>query len=166
MPGAAGTEYLYVLLRRAARELERLEQAGLARTRAKLRPSHVPVLTALLEASPLTPGELAARCELEPSTMTGLLRALEKEGLIEREKVARDQRTRAISLTPRGRAASRVAVRTRAWAQQEVLRALPREDAERLAPLIAQIAAISAQARSSAETSRPKNPRRARLVRR
>ena len=101
-------EYLSALLRRAARELERLEHAGLSRTQARLRPAYVPVLAALLDASPLTPSELCARCEAEPSTMTGILRTLETRGFVNREKVVRDQRTQAITLTARGRAAARV----------------------------------------------------------
>lgn len=138
-----GGEYLVALLRRATRELEGLEQIGLGRSRARLRPAHVPILSALLEASPLTPGELSARCEIAPTTMTGLLRALEEEGLIARERLVQDERTQAISLTARGRAASRVAARTRAWAQERVLGALPPESARTIVHLLASLAAAA-----------------------
>jgi DNA-binding MarR family transcriptional regulator len=151
------SEYLYILLRRTLREIERLEGLGLSRARARLRPTHVAVLAALLEASPLTPGELAARCEIEPSTMTGLLRALATEGLIEREKVVLDQRTEAVSLTPRGRAASRVAVRTRTVAQQAVLRGLPRDLAGQLQTILGRLAvAAQGAADASAQKQRAK----------
>ena len=141
-------EDLYVLLRRAATELERLEAARLGRTRARLRPAHVAVLGALLDASPLTAGELCARGEVEPSTMTGLLRELESRGLIERERRVKDERTRAIRLTPRGHGAARVAVRTRASAQALVLRALGREQSGQLSLLLGQLAAALRLARS------------------
>lgn len=158
-----GTEYLYPLLRRAARELERLELEGLSRTRARLRPAHVPVLAALLDASPLTPSELTARCETEPSTLTGLLTHLEAEGLITREKVVLDQRSQTIHLTARGRAAARVAVRTRAWAQNATLAALGRESADELVTVLGQLAAHAQAIRESGErpSARPR-PRRVR----
>jgi DNA-binding MarR family transcriptional regulator len=134
-----GSEYLHVLLRRSLRDLERLESARLSRARARLRPAHIGVLAALLDASPLTATELAARCELEPSTMTGLLRSLQEQGLIERQKVVLDQRRQAVSLTPRGRAASRVAVRTRSAVQRVVLRALPRDLARELTTVLGRL---------------------------
>lgn len=147
----AGDETIYVLLRRAARELERLEAAALLRTSARLRPAYVPVLAALLEASPLTPGELCARCEAEPSTMTGLLRTLAARGLVTREKVVLDQRSVATALTVRGRAAARMAVGARDRAQAAVLRALPKEQAASLAPLLAGLGAVAQTLAAKAE---------------
>ena len=155
-------EYLYVLLRRAARELERLEALRLSRTRAKLRPAYVPALAALLEASPLTVGDLVARCEVEPSTMTGVLRALEEQGLVTREKVVLDQRSRVLALTARGRVAARVAVDARTWAQTAVLAALGRDSGEQLGQALAELAAAADVARVKAEErAKTKPPRRA-----
>ena len=158
-PGTEDTEYLYVLLRRSTRELERLEGVGLSRARVQLRPAHVSVLAALLEASPLTPGEIAARCELEPSTLTGLLRALEKQALIERQKVVLDQRSQVVSLTSRGRAASRVAIRIRAEAQADVLHALPRELTGHIGSWLAKLA-VAAQKAADAGSRRKGRRRR------
>lgn len=132
-------EFLYVLLRRAAREIERLEAVELSRTRARLRPAQVPVLAALLDASPLTPSELCARCEIEPSTLSGILQTLEKNGLIERERVIRDLRSCALRLTPAGRAAARVALKKRLAAQRAILRSLPREFAVSLPRVLSQL---------------------------
>jgi DNA-binding MarR family transcriptional regulator len=148
-------EHLYVLLRRAARELERLEAVALSRTRARLRPAQVPVLATLLVASPLTAGEICARCEIEPSTLTGILQTLERNGLVVREKVVRDQRAYAIQLTPRGRAAARVAQRKREEAQRTVLRSLSREAALDLPRLLVQLsdAAQSATAAAAPEAT-------------
>ncbi len=140
-----------MLLRQALRELERLEGVGLSRARARLRPGHVAVLAALLDASPLTPGELGVRCEIEPSTMTGLLRTIEQQGLISREKVVLDQRTQHLTLTPRGRAAARVAMRTRHSAQQAVLRGLPRDLSRQLQTILARVAAAATAAADNAE---------------
>jgi DNA-binding MarR family transcriptional regulator len=140
---SAPGEELAVLLRRAAADLDRVEAARLSRTRAGLRPAHVAVLQALLRASPLTPGELCARCETEPSTMTGLLRALETRGLLERRRLVRDERSVALDLTPRGRAAARVAQRARVQAQAAVLRALPRGAGAQLLDLLEQLAAAA-----------------------
>jgi len=143
----SGAGDLHGLLRRAAAELERLEAVRLSRARARLRPAHVAVLGALLDTSPLTPGELCARCEAEPSTMTGLLRALEVQGLLERRRLLRDERTSAVELTPRGRAAARVAMRARAAAQGAALRPLPRGAGTKLAGLLAQFSAAARLAR-------------------
>lgn len=151
-PPQAG-EYLVALLRRATRDLEALERIGLERSRARLRPAHVPLLSALLEASPLTPGEIAARCEVPPTTLTGLLRTLEAEGLIVRERLVQDERTQAVSLTPRGRSASRVAARTRAWAQDQVLGMLPPESAETILALLAGLAAAAETAAADAQAA-------------
>ncbi len=123
----AGRESLQVLLRRAMRELDRLEAQLLERTGSRLRPGSVPLLAALLEEAPLSATELCERCDVEPSTMTGLLRTLESHSLIERTKVVLDQRRQAITLTPRGRAAARIAVRARARAEETVRGALDRE---------------------------------------
>lgn len=153
------SEHLYVLLKRAARALERLEEFGLADTRASLRPPHVPILAALLEAKQLTPGEITARCHIEPSTLTGLLRTLEKEGLLAREYLVRDERTYSVVLTARGRAASRVAVRTRIWAQSLVLDELGPDASEHLALLLRQIA-VAAEHAIQSDVPQPARKRR------
>jgi DNA-binding MarR family transcriptional regulator len=115
----------------------------------------VPILAALLEASPLTASELCARCDAEPSTMTGVLRTLESRGLVTREKVVEDQRRQAVSLTPRGRAAARGAAKARARAESKVLATLSRADAanaQRLLTALADAAqALSAEGDSHSE---------------
>lgn len=158
----AGKEPLHGLLRLAARELARLEDAALSRSGARLRPAQVPVLAALLEASPLTASELCARCEAEPSTMTGLVRTLARLGLVTRDKVVLDQRSYAIALTPRGRAAARVAVRARERAEALVLRALTRGVGEQLHASLAELvgAAQTLAAEAEAQGRPARAPRR------
>jgi DNA-binding MarR family transcriptional regulator len=147
-------EPLTELLRRAVRELGRLESAGLSRTRARLRPGQVPILTALLEASPLTASELCARCDAEPSTMTGVLRTLEAGGLVTREKVVQDQRRQAVSLTARGRVAARAAAKARARAESKVLASLSRADAATAQRLLTMLADGAQALAADADDSR------------
>jgi len=129
-------EFLSQQLRRIARDLDALDTAEMSRGRARVRPSQVPVLVALLEASPLSVGELCARCEVEPSTMTGVLRTLVTSGLVARERMVKDQRSHALTLTPRGRAAARVSLDKRLAAQRALLRTLPREKVAELQALL------------------------------
>ncbi len=147
-------EPLTDLLRRAVRELARLEAAGLSRTRARLRPGQVPILAALLEASPLTASELCARCDAEPSTMTGVLRTLEQRGLVTRERVVQDQRRQAVSLTPRGRAAARIAAKARTRAESRVLARLSRADAATAQRLLAALADAAQALAAEADDTR------------
>ena len=54
------------------------------------------------EGGHLTPGELAQQVGVTPATITGLLRGLERDGLVEREADAADRRVSTIRPTPRG----------------------------------------------------------------
>jgi DNA-binding MarR family transcriptional regulator len=148
---------LHVLLRRAVREFEKLEARMLERSGARLRPGAVPLLAALLDASPLTATELCGQCEVEPSTMTGLLRTLESNDLITRSKVVLDQRRQAISLTPRGRAAARVALRARTRAEEAVLAGLPRATSDALKAGI--LEAVVEAARATGPSTEPRRRR-------
>ena len=51
-----------------------------------------------------TPGDLAHEVDVTPATITGLLRGLERDGLVERGPHAEDRRVVSIRLTPAGRA--------------------------------------------------------------
>ena len=62
------------------------------------------VLIQLLDAAEgLTPAQLADRCGATPANVTGLLRSLQREGLIRRERIAGDRRSQRIRLTLPGR---------------------------------------------------------------
>jgi DNA-binding MarR family transcriptional regulator len=59
------------------------------------------VLVQLLDAPEgLTPAQLADRSGATPANMTGLLRSLQRVGLIRRERIAGDRRSQRIRLTP------------------------------------------------------------------
>lgn len=61
------------------------------------------VMLALWEQSPLKVSELASRLSLESATLSPLLKRLESAGMLTRGRDPNDERSLAISLTPRGR---------------------------------------------------------------
>jgi DNA-binding MarR family transcriptional regulator len=62
------------------------------------------VLSQLLEAEHgLTPAQLAERAGTTPPSMTGVLRSLEREGLVRRRAMSDDRRSQRVLLTPAGR---------------------------------------------------------------
>lgn len=62
------------------------------------------VMLALWERSPRTLQDLAADLALDPATASPLVKRLEKEGLIARERSSEDERRLDITLTPAGAA--------------------------------------------------------------
>lgn len=61
------------------------------------------VMLALWERSPRPLNDLAAELALDPATASPLVKRLEKEGLIARERSSEDERRLDIRLTPSGR---------------------------------------------------------------
>ena len=62
------------------------------------------VLAQLLAAEQgLTPAQLAERAGTTPPSMTGVLRSLEREGLVRRRAMSDDRRSQRVLLTPAGR---------------------------------------------------------------
>lgn len=61
------------------------------------------VMLALWEETPVSVVRLSQRLSLEPATLSPLLKRLEARGLVTRERRPDDERSLAISLTPRGR---------------------------------------------------------------
>ena len=97
------TDCPYYLISRATlaitAELRRgLAEAGVGQVRA----SYLGVLMALWRQDDLQVGELGRRAGLEPSTMTGLLDRMGRDGLLERRADPRDRRALRVGLTPRG----------------------------------------------------------------
>jgi DNA-binding MarR family transcriptional regulator len=60
------------------------------------------VMLALWEQAPLKVGELARRLSLEPATLSPLLKRLEANGMVTRDRDPLDERAVAVSLTPKG----------------------------------------------------------------
>ena len=61
------------------------------------------VMLALWGEEPLSVTELSRRLELDPATLSRLLRRLEAAGLVRRDRNPADERSLAVALTPRGR---------------------------------------------------------------
>lgn len=87
---------LRVALARLARQLR--QQAG-----PHLSPTLQSVLATIALHGPLPLGELAAREQVAPPTITKLLARLDEQGLIERQRGADDKRVTLVSLTADGR---------------------------------------------------------------
>ncbi|WP_436701641.1 MarR family winged helix-turn-helix transcriptional regulator [Nocardioides sp. BYT-33-1] len=62
------------------------------------------VMLALWEEEPLRVSELSRLLELDPGTLSPLLKRLEAAGLLRRERDPRDERALAVVLTEKGRA--------------------------------------------------------------
>jgi DNA-binding MarR family transcriptional regulator len=69
-----------------------------------VRPAYLGVLMCLWREDGLKVVELGRRAGLEPSTMTGLLDRMERDGLVARTADPHDRRALRILLTERGRA--------------------------------------------------------------
>ena len=90
----------------------------------EVRPSYGSLLIPLFEQDGLRMGQLADRARLSKQTMTTMVRLLERDGLVVRERDPADARAYRVSLTPRARGFRPVS--------QEVLRELHDEVGERL----------------------------------
>jgi MarR family transcriptional regulator, organic hydroperoxide resistance regulator len=62
------------------------------------------ILAQLWQQDDLTPSELAARLLVQPATMTNALQAMERSGLVTRQRSSHDQRIVQVRLTDAGRA--------------------------------------------------------------
>ncbi len=62
------------------------------------------VMLAMWEHEPLSVRALGRLLQLDPATLSPLLKRLERQGLLTRERSASDERVLAVALTPGGRA--------------------------------------------------------------
>jgi DNA-binding MarR family transcriptional regulator len=77
----------------------------------EVRPAYGAILIPLFEEDGLPIGELAKRARLSKQTMTTLLKLMEANGLVERQRDRQDARASRIYLTAFGRQFKSVAVR-------------------------------------------------------
>jgi DNA-binding MarR family transcriptional regulator len=61
------------------------------------------VMLALWQSAPLSVKELSRRLQLDPGTLSPLLKRLESQGLLQRERDSTDERLLAVTLTPEGK---------------------------------------------------------------
>jgi DNA-binding MarR family transcriptional regulator len=102
----------------------------------------VPKALLLLEISPEggeNPKTLAAKLDLESSSMTGLLDRLEKKGFIERRPDPNDRRSILIFLTPQGITARENIKSLVEQLDRKVQEALPAEDVKAFRRIISVI---------------------------
>ncbi len=71
----------------------------------EVKPAYLGVLMILWEQDGLQASKLGKKAGLEPSSMTGMIDRMERDGLIERQSDPNDRRALKIFLTEKGRAA-------------------------------------------------------------
>lgn len=121
---------LRLAVTRLARQMRQQTDTGLS-------PTLLAALATIESAGPLTLGDLAAREQVAPPTITRAVTGLEAEGLVVRRIDQDDRRVARVEVTPAGRKLlERARTRKNAWLARR-LRALPSEDAERLADAVA-----------------------------
>jgi len=104
-------------------------------------------------------GHLARLLHIHPSTLTGVIQRLEKQGVLRKRLDPRDGRRVLLSLTDRGHALGAVTVGT---VEHSIERALERIPEERLAAAREVLKAITASLdQGEAPPSRPRSPRSA-----
>jgi DNA-binding MarR family transcriptional regulator len=104
---------------------ERLSSVGLTCTQFS-------VLSYIKLKPDFTVGELAAALVMDPTTVTRVLRPLERDGYLELRESPSDRRQRVVTLTKKGRATFSRAVPVWRQVVSEVAGLLGREEASRL----------------------------------
>jgi DNA-binding MarR family transcriptional regulator len=69
---------------------------------AGLTPERLSVLSVVVFSGPISLGDLAVAEQVKPPTMTRLVAALERAGLLRRETASHDGRVAVVSATPKG----------------------------------------------------------------
>lgn len=108
------------------------------------------VMLALWEEEPLSVTELSRRLELDPGTLSRLLKRLETAGLVRRDRNPADERSLALALTPRGRK-----LRTRALDVPAAVLARLDMDVDELMQLRDRLTDVIGAAKAATETPAP-----------
>jgi DNA-binding MarR family transcriptional regulator len=93
----------FLLAKASQRWNELLYEHFIARGYAEVRPSYGSLLLPLFEEDGLRMGQLAERARLSKQTMTTMVRLLERDGLVTRERDAADGRAFRIHLSGRAK---------------------------------------------------------------
>jgi DNA-binding MarR family transcriptional regulator len=132
MPGRhrhATRENLGYLLAKASQRWNELLYAEFVREGyPEVRPAYGSILLPLFEEDGLRLGELASRARVAKQTMTTLVRLMERNGLVRRERDPVDRRVVHVYLTRRARAFQRVAERVLARLDERVTGRLSASD--------------------------------------
>lgn len=93
----------FLLAKASQRWNELLYERFVARGFPEVRPAYGSILVPLFEEDELRIGELARRARLAKQTLTTMVRLLERDGLVQRQRDPADGRAFLVSLTPRAR---------------------------------------------------------------
>ncbi len=107
------------------------------------------VMLALWEHDQLAVKDLSSLLKLDPGTLSPLVKRLQAQGLVTRDRDPRDERALAITLTPAGRA-----LRTKAMKVPGAIVERLGMDVERLHDLRRDLAAVIAAAEQALEVAR------------
>jgi len=102
----------FLLAKATQRWNELLQERFRAAGWGEVRPSYGSILVPLFEEDGLRIGELARRARLSKQTMTTMVRLLEREGLVRRERDPADGRAFRVILTAKARRFEPLAERT------------------------------------------------------
>jgi DNA-binding MarR family transcriptional regulator len=103
MPAVTTANVGFLLAKASQRWNELLYERFVERGYPDVRPSYGSILVPLFEEDGLRMGQLAQRARLSKQTMTTMVRLLERDGLVERERDVHDGRAFRIRLTERAR---------------------------------------------------------------
>ena len=105
-------DFGFLLAKATQRWNELLQERFRAAGWDAVRPSYGSILVPLFEEDGLRMGELARRSRLSKQTMTTMVRLLERDGLVQRERDPEDGRATRVLLTEKARRFEPVAERT------------------------------------------------------
>lgn len=121
-----------------------------------LHPMHFGLLSILDAEGPVSQQELGRQLGIDPSSMVARMDALEKLGLVARERSADDRRAYEISLTPEGRKALKQLQAEARKYGKEFFRALTPEEQEQLNMLLLKLATtVDLDAAARADSDQP-----------
>jgi len=127
------TDCPYYLITRASLATTAMLRQQLAQVGVEqIRPAYLGVLMSLWAEDGLRSAELGRRAGLEPSTMTGLLDRMERDGLLARSPDPEDRRAQRIHLTAAGRRAQKPVSRVVEAALDRMFAGVPDRDLSRL----------------------------------
>jgi DNA-binding MarR family transcriptional regulator len=95
-----------------------------------IKPAYLGVPLSLWEQDGLKANELGKKAGLEPSTMTGLLDRMERDGLLKREPDPNDRRANKIVLTKKGVNAKKPATKIVSTTLGKAFNTIPEKDIE------------------------------------
>src|SRR5580658_2221607 len=128
-PEQVGEQYLAVHHRILRAVNDQMSECGLSMARTK-------VLMRLREQGPTRQSVLAADFGLSPHSITDIVDALERQGLVERRPDATDRRAKLVAITEAGQACLGVASAARERLLGQIFGALSQEDRATLLRLL------------------------------